>query len=870
MFRLSRAQAFQSQLIDALRTELYRSQQLIDGLERRIAAMRMPSDAPRPAEAVVVPRAPVVQDAPNQTAPLPAPIAARVEAVTPPIAGYANSVVTEHPPVDGPPIDEGPASVAFGQGASSVAEPGVAAGRAQSFEHRVGVNWLNRIGITLLVFGVAFFLAYQVTHMGPLGKVLSGLLVAAAVLGGGFWLERKPQYAVFARAAIGGGWALIFFTVFAMHFVDATLVLRSELADLFLLFFVGVGMVLHSLRYRSQVVTGLAFLLAFSTVTISHQTLYSLLGSSVLALGLEFVCAREGWYLLELAGIAAAYGNHFLWLSRTLHEEMGPGQPFAEFWPSTAVLLLFFLIFRIGYVVRRPKDEQAEALSSAGAVLNAAIVLMVMRYQSFHPAWAFRALLLFGALEFCFAFVVRGRGRRAAFAVLATLGSVLVLAAVPFRYGGATWALLWVAEGEALWLAGLFTRERVLRFVGWVAIATAVLKMFALDIGIGMATVSSVSAIRDRWLVAAAFAVAAIALWGNSEWLSGKLDDALLELEAIVIHGGSGLAAAAFATALWVCTGDWTTAMLWSAAGASLFVAGAMSKRLRLRLEGYGVMALAVLRVLLVDFEDAKTMWLSVDRRMVTAVVVMAACLFVSERLRVLNEDAGSGLVLSEGAWVGGGAASAMGVVLSSLLYLELPTQWLAAGWAGLALLQVAGAFRRDGVRPRVQAMLLAVMVVARLGVINLESETWRRWPAYVALALLFAALPLAFRLRKRMLSSSMGRTLLVRQPEQVLFFAPLVGVLLLLLEEFAGGRLTLSVSALGVLVFVVALGVEERSYRLAGLGLLLAGVAKLLLWDVWQMQPAERYVSLIGVGVALLLVSFLYSRFADRLKRYL
>jgi len=115
-----------------------------------------------------------------------------------------------------------------------------------------------------------------------------------------------------------------------------------------------------------------------------------------------------------------------------------------------------------------------------------------------------------------------------------------------------------------------------------------------------------------------------------------------------------------------------------------------------------------------------------------------------------------------------------------------------------------------------------------------------------------------------------MGRTLLVRQPEQVLFFAPLMGVLLLLLEEFAGGRLTLSVSALGVLVFVVALGVEERSYRLAGLGLLLAGVAKLLLWDVWQMQPAERYVSLIGVGVALLLVSFLYSRFADRLKRYL
>jgi len=52
-----------------------------------------------------------------------------------------------------------------------------------------------------LVFGIALFLAYQLTHLGPIGKVLTGFAITAALLAGGLWLERKPQYTIFARAA---------------------------------------------------------------------------------------------------------------------------------------------------------------------------------------------------------------------------------------------------------------------------------------------------------------------------------------------------------------------------------------------------------------------------------------------------------------------------------------------------------------------------------------------------------------------------------------------------------------------------------------------------------------------------------------------
>ena len=837
-----------------LQLEQQRLARIVDTLERQFSASQRPAAGPpeaaEPPEAAgppeTVPHTPAVDSVSAFPAPVPPPAYVAPGARERQPEFRASVPVNEPAPAFIPPPS---------------AQPIASQGRA-SLEHRLGTNWLNRIGIALLVFGVAFFLAYQFNHIGPLGKIISGYLFAAGLLGGSLWLERKPQFRAFARAGIGGGWALLFFTTFAMHYVAATAILSSEFADLLLLFLAAAGMVLHSLRYRSQIVTALAFMLAFGTVTISHQTLYSLLGSAVLALGLEVVCSLEGWYVLEIGGILGAYANHFLWLSRTVHGQLGPGHPFAEFWPSTLVLLLFFIIFRIGYVLRMPRDDRAEALSSVGAVVNAAIVMAVMKYQSFHPQWAFRSLLLFGLLEFAFAFVVRARGRKTAFAVLSTTASVLVLAAIPFRYGGATWPLLWALEGEALWLAGFFTRERALRVMGTLALLLSVAKLAAVDV----LPVAVITATNRRGLVMAALLLAAACLWANAEYLSKRLAAHLAAVEAGEQRLGSATAAFAVTLVAWIATGNWTVVCAWSVLALALFAAGVWRRSLSLRLESYAVLAAACMRLLLVDFSEPLARFAGpVDRATAASAIVIVTAVAMAEALRRSKANGSLTCPPAEALWLGGALMSAAGVILSSLLYLELPSQWLAAGWATLALLQTAGALRSDGVRPRLQSALWAAMVVARVVAVNLDQQAWRWWPLWCAAAILFAAVPLAFRLRKR----SVAQPLLSR-PEQPLFFAPLAIVCFSIVDEFHGGVLTMAVSSLGVLVFLVALALDERSFRLAGLGLLLAGVAKLLAWDVWQMPPAERYLALIVVGISLLAVSFLYSRFADRLKRLL
>ena len=78
--------------------------------------------------------------------------------------------------------------------------------------------------------------------------------------------------------------------------------------------------------------------------------------------------------------------------------------------------------------------------------------------------------------------------------------------------------------------------------------------------------------------------------------------------------------------------------------------------------------------------------------------------------------------------------------------------------------------------------------------------------------------------------------------------------------------HITVGWSALGLLTFLFALAVGERSFRLAGLGLLLVGVGKIVTVDIWQASPTDRYITLIVMGAALLLVSFLYSRFREKI----
>ena len=599
----------------------------------------------------------------------------------------------------------------------------------------MGTNWLNKLGIVILVLGVAFFLAYQLKTLGPAGKVLVGFMTAAVMLGAGVWFDRGERYRILARAGIGGGWALLFFTTFAMYHVPAAQVLTSQALDLVLMLAVAAAMVAHTLRYRSQVVTGLAFLLAFLTVTISHSNVYSLSAGAVLAAGLVVIVGRMQWFELEVFGILASYLNHYLWLRPIIEPMHGKRHPFPEFAASAGILGLYWLIFRMSYVFRRPSEEGQERVSTVAALLNTALLLALFKYQSAHPEWAFWALLAIGAIETLLGQLPITRRRRSAVIVLSTLGVVLLIAAFPFRYSAMRLSVLWLLEAEALLLIGVWTKEIVFRRLGGLAAILVSGQMIAVDAARIFGRRMDDADLSPDFRLAIVFVVAAAVFYANAHWVLRRWADSFTkEVDRRVMQRLSYVAAIMLLIAAWLAFPESWTAVAWCVLGLGLALAAhgfvlrqpdsAEIPSPELVYQANFLALASVLRVLTINLETADK-YHGVSLRLLT-ITLASALLYVTSRWSG-DSDRSRGIAIGKRLLSSGQSAkpsytwSASGL-LGLLAWYELLPVGVADAWlvGGLILFELGLAQKKLSLRLQGYAAFAASFL--RIFFVNLNA----------------------------------------------------------------------------------------------------------------------------------------------------
>lgn len=103
--------------------------------------------------------------------------------------------------------------------------------------------------------------------------------------------------------------------------------------------------------------------------------------------------------------------------------------------------------------------------------------------------------------------------------------------------------------------------------------------------------------------------------------------------------------------------------------------------------------------------------------------------------------------------------------------------------------------------------------------------------------------------------------------------FFSLLGTLLvicLLLERVSGGLLTVSWGMQGLALLGCGFAFRERILRLQGLALLLVCILKLFLYDLRNLEAIYRILSFVALGLILLSVSWIYSRFREHIRRLL
>jgi hypothetical protein len=578
------------------------------------------------------------------------------------------------------------------------------------FEELLGMNLFAKVGIILLVLGFALLGRMALIAMGPGQRVSLTYAASALLLGGGVWLEMRERYRLIGRAGIGGGWALLFFTTYAMHHVSAMAVLASNTLDCVLMLLVAISMVAHTIRYKSQVVTGLAFLLAFSTVALNQESVYALVAGIILALGIVAIGLRMNWYELEVFGILASYANHFYWLYK-LYPDGFAGHAFPRFWTSSIILLLYWAVFRVSYILRAIRSPRDETISSLAALLNTMSLLAVMKFQSTRPELAFYALLGLGAVEFFCAQLQPCRRRRSAFKLLTVVGTMLMFASVPFKFSGNSIALFWMIAAELLLIAGIIQAEVVFRPLGLIAgMLTGLLVIYEARSIIELRRHSDLPLTRDGILLLTVSLLFCI----NAQFIRRKWDEMFASVDGplATVQGYLGAITAVFG--VWsIFTADWAT-LGW----AALYLAAVTGKRRlndnHLMVQAWALAALVLFRCVAINCHFDIRYPHHIAARFIT-LPILAIAFYTAAWLLSGVDDLRIHLRMLS-LWVAS-------LLLAVLSWLDVSQPWVATAWAGfaVALALIARCIRLPQFSHQEHAFAIAAVV--QLFAVNLDAS---------------------------------------------------------------------------------------------------------------------------------------------------
>lgn len=555
---------------------------------------------------------PTVQ--PQAPPPLP-PIEEQLQpvAVEPQPAIRAEEMVAEPPPLPTPVVEE--------EQSVLPEKPNV------SWEERIGGNLLNKIGAVILVIGIALFLGYSFASMGALGRVCTGLTVSISILAGGLYLERKDDLRIFARGLIATGWAATYFTSYAMSAIDAAKVIDNPAIGLAVMAAVATAMVAHSLRYRVQSLTALAYGCVYAALGLSELNTAVVLALFPLAGSMLWLARKFAWNQLTPFAAAATYA---VFLSRS---DSG-----ASLWTVQSLLIAFWVLFEAADLLAPSRLAFAiNALAGLGASAYA------WQHKDPESMWLFccGAAALYLATT-----LVRASRKQDSWASL-SISAVLAALGIFAQTHGLWTAIFLAAEAELLFLAGHHLEVPAIRIFSYFAF---------------FASLSSSALATGQWtpalLVHAGLFYSNRRLRSNARWFG---------------YAASALTAVAIGIE---CPWRWTAAA-WVGFALVLFETGVWRRLAEFRYQAYAVASLGLVASAATRLHPA-----FVANHKSAFFTAAAALLYALRATRGLHS-----LVEQERANIRTVCAISAPLLMANALTGVTPEPWWGVAWLGAAIL---------------------------------------------------------------------------------------------------------------------------------------------------------------------------------------
>jgi uncharacterized membrane protein len=359
---------------------------------------------------------------------------------------------------------------------------------APSLESRIGSQWLNRIGIVAVLFGVSYFLKYAFDNnwIGPAGRIAIGLLAGIAIV---VWSEmfRTRGYNVFSYSLKAVGVGTLYLSLWAgfqlYHLFPAAIAFGCMVL-------VTAFTTLLALRQNAEILAAFALMGAFLTPVLVSTgqnreiTLFSYV--ALLDVATVIFATQRRWVRLLPGAFMGTLLLYVGWYASYFHNE--------DLATTFFFATLFFLIFATPALFIRPTESDSQSRGVVpiltGLVLaNAAVYflegfVMLQEWPDTKPFTAWFAIAV-AAVYLLLARAIRsettGKARELLTLLHVTLAIVFLTIAIPLKLEAHWVTIGWLVEAALIMYVGQRTNTVLLKLLAAIALALGVFRLVLFD-----------------------------------------------------------------------------------------------------------------------------------------------------------------------------------------------------------------------------------------------------------------------------------------------------------------------------------------------------------------------------------------------------
>ncbi|CAH1208632.1 hypothetical protein PAECIP111892_03147 [Paenibacillus auburnensis] len=354
--------------------------------------------------------------------------------------------------------------------------------RQNRIEMKIGLNWINRLGILLLILavGAGFKYSYSTWFTGYM-KGSAFFLLGALMLGGGEWLFRRGR-GTFALGLLGGGVSVLYGSIFYSYFLLEIIGIYPGLA---LSVLVTLTAVLLSLRYESRTICSMGLVGGYLPL-FSYIFAFGLEGGAVYAamgylfllnLLIVLISLRKRWIVVNY--ISFLFNTPSMLLLINLSDSYGINMFYSIL--TFAMYLGITLWYPFKY---RTKLSWWDFALLACNTMTSCLILYVLFLDA--GLGAYKGAL---ALAFCLLYLglgrllekMMGQEKESMLLFYATSLTFAVLM-IPFQLGTVWWSIGWLVEAVVLTVYGHLQRFKAIERIGWGILLLSLALFFFIDV----------------------------------------------------------------------------------------------------------------------------------------------------------------------------------------------------------------------------------------------------------------------------------------------------------------------------------------------------------------------------------------------------